>query len=67
MKKKSKVPDRVKQPIPIEAVLILHRKGGAQTTQKGGKGYDRTKEKKKMKNEMKNNITAFSKKPFLFL
>lgn len=44
MKKK-----RLKPRLPLEAVEVLHRKGGAQTTKKGARGYDRKKEKEKLR------------------
>lgn len=35
----------------MEAVEVLCHKGGPQTTKKGGRGYDRNKEKQKERRE----------------
>jgi len=33
--------------LPKEVIEVLRHKGGPQTTEKGGRGYDRKKEKQK--------------------
>lgn len=40
---------RLKPRLPMEAVEVLRKKGGAQTSKKGARGYDRNKEKQKLK------------------
>ena len=42
---------RIKHRIPMEAVQVLRSKGGAHSTKKGAKGYDRKKEKQKTRRE----------------
>jgi hypothetical protein len=38
---------RRKPRLPMEAVEVLRHKGGAQSTKKGARGYDRKSEKEK--------------------
>jgi hypothetical protein len=38
----------------MEAVEALRKKGGAQTSKKGARGYDRNREKKLRRNDEKN-------------
>jgi hypothetical protein len=41
--------NKIKHRIPMETVELLRHKGGAQTTKKGAKGYDRNKEKQNIR------------------
>lgn len=42
---------RIKHRLPMETVEALRHKGGAQTSKKGAKGYDRNKEKQTQRRE----------------
>jgi len=45
--------------LPKEAVELLRKKGGPQSTKKGKKGYDRKTEKQKEGQDIENNDLPF--------
>jgi len=51
MKKKQKIKHR----IPLEVILTIHSKGGAQSPKKGKKGYSRIENKKLLRKELDFN------------
>jgi hypothetical protein len=56
---------RIKARLPKEAQAVLRSRGGAQGTEKGGRGYSRLAEKRKLRNLISTHEPAQSELAFL--
>ncbi len=45
--------------LPMEIVLALHTKGGPQSSKKGGRGYDRQRDKNEIRESLKKDDSHF--------
>lgn len=56
---------RIKARLPREAQAVLRSRGGAQSTEKGQRGYDRNAEKRKLRNLISDHEPARKELAFL--